>query len=254
MTLSANKSITLLALLLVFALAAVVRIECACDELWIDEYITGWTVAESFDEAAIRARQSNQSLPYTWMMFGVTRLSGLSPASIRAPSVICGLAIVALCSWFAWRLSRHRSAAVLAGFLAAIDPNFVFYSSEARPYALVQLLGLIGVWSLSEWLAAPTASKIVRKPLPPIIWIVATVSMFYLHFTSLFAVVAQLIVGSLACIVNKTVRPGWIIASLMVVLVCLPGLAGVATLYERSDDWQGFSSITSFAQIGRAHV
>ncbi len=254
MTPSANKSMTLLALLLVFALAAIVRIECACDELWIDEYITGWTVAGSFDEAAIRAQQSNQSLPYTWMMFGVTRLFGLSPVSIRAPSVISGLAIVALCSWFAWRLSRHGSAAVLAGFLAAIDPNFVFYSSEARPYALVQLLGLIGVWRLSEWLAAPAASKIVRKRLPLIIWIVATVSMFYLHFTSLFAVVAQLIVGSFVCIGIKTVRQRWIIASLIVILVCLPGLASVATLYQRSDDWHGFSSIASFAHSLRFAV
>ncbi len=284
MTLSANKSITLLTLLFVFALAAVVRIESVRDELWIDEYITGWTVAESLGEAAVRARQSNQSLPYTWLVFGVTRLFGLSPAVIRSPSVVSGLALVVLCSWFAWRLSRCGSAAVLAGFLAAIDPNFVFYSSEARPYALVQLLGLVGAWSLSEWLVSPIRNPLmfpladfgervrvkgiqeaksysvdvtlggelpdvneVLKRLPIIIWIVTTALMFYLHYTSMFAVIAQMILGSLVCVRFKALRKSWFIASLIVILACLPGLFTVARLYQHADDWTGFSSFASLA-------
>ncbi len=284
MMLSANKSITLLTLLFVFALAAVVRIECVRDELWIDEYITGWTVAESLGEAAVRARQSNQSLPYTWLVFGVTRLFGLSPAAIRSPSVVSGLSLVVLCSWFAWRLSRCGSAAVLAGFLAAIDPNFVFYSSEARPYALVQLLGLVGAWSLSEWLVAPIRNPLVFprldfgervrvrgiqetmpnsvdatlggelptvndgfKRLSIIIWIVTTVLMFYLHYTSMFAVIAQLSLGSLVCVRFKALRKNWFIASLIVILACLPGLFTVARLYQHADDWTGFSSFASLA-------
>ncbi len=236
---------TVAALSLIFALAAVVRFECARDELWIDEYITAWTVAGSFSESSERASISHQGTLYTWLMFGLTRLFGMSAVSLRGPSVFSGLLLVVASAWLAWQLTKLRSAAILAAFLAAVDPNFVFYSSEARPYALVQLLGLGSAACVWQWRSREASRKNAESfaRLPLAIWIGASVAMFYCHFMSVFAIASQALCGWIAALRMGKSKTMWPVATIIVALMGLPGVVELSALYRRAEDWRAFSSL-----------
>src|SRR3982074_662287 len=53
--------------------------------------------------------------PFTWFL-------PLSPATIRLPAALCGLATVAALTLFAWRTTRSRPAALLTLGLARFTP------------------------------------------------------------------------------------------------------------------------------------
>ena len=241
------KSLGMVALLAgTFVLAAWVRSEAARDPLWIDEYLSGWTVADAWSEAGRRGDQANQAPAYTWLLLAATRLGGLSPAVIRAPSLLGGLLVVGVSVWFAWRVTGRDSAAILAGFLAAIDPNFVFYASEARPYALVQLCGLISSWSLIEWLCLRSPANDRPRIGWAIGWSSAAIAMFYLHYTSSILIALQCIVGSVIWLRAVPKSRAWPIAVAIVLLACLPGIVAVLQIYGRANDWQAVSSAEGF--------
>lgn len=229
----------------VFIFALILRLECARDELWIDEYITAWTVADSWEVAGERAKFSHQAPLYTGLIYGVTGLAGLNPAALRGPSLVCGMLLVILCAWLAWRLTKLRSAAILAAFLAAIDPDFVFYASEARPYALVQLLGAGGAICVWKWFSQATEGngRAIASVRPLVVFTTTSIAGFYLHFTHLIAITCQLIAGWAVALRLRKGWRGWLVVTVIFGAASIPGLVALREIHAHADDWQGFSSV-----------
>ena len=72
-------------------------------------------------------------------------MGGTSEFSLRYLSLLSTVATVALLYVVGRRLV-DRAAGLAAAFLGALSPMYLWYSQEARPYALVTCLGLLSFY------------------------------------------------------------------------------------------------------------
>jgi uncharacterized membrane protein len=238
--------------LAVVALALVLRVEAARDEFWIDEYITAWTITESWGETWQRAGISHQPPLYNLLLYGLSRFFGESTWMLRMPSLLAGMSLVVLIACLAYQFTASRTASLAAGFLAAIDQHFVFYGSEARSYACVQLLGLIAVVASRNLVDVESnANRRLESGSGPqaMVLVVSLVAMFYLHYTSIVLIVALAIVGTTYVIRNPKRAPAWWLAIVATALACIPGWFELAAIGQRSEDWK---AIGSFADLWKS--
>jgi hypothetical protein len=135
-----NTSRWLLAVLL--ALGAALRIHGLTDhELWIDEYGTWWAIAgDGWGDCWRRVLEIHGQSPFYYLLTRLcVDLFGLGTASLRLPSLAAGLGLLALAYPLALRIFRDRHVALLCVAALAVDDRLIYYSQEARPYALALL-------------------------------------------------------------------------------------------------------------------
>ena len=110
------------------------------ESLWFDE---AWTALFAQQRgAALREILWNQPFPFYYLlMSGWTELAGWSEVALRLFSALAGIASIPLLYRLVAALFSHREAK-LAALLLAISPLHVWYSQEARMYALAAALAL----------------------------------------------------------------------------------------------------------------
>lgn len=118
------------------------------DPLWIDELHTSWVLSGRWSDIAPRAIAGNQSPLYFWCSYPIVQFLGQSPVSLRLLSLVAGCLLPLVGTWAVW----CRTGSLIGAFATAVGLSFeshlVFYASEARPYGLVQLGGLVLASSL----------------------------------------------------------------------------------------------------------
>ena len=176
----------LVGLVLVMLLGAWLRGVQLNESLWLDELHTAWTVCDGWTEIAWRAGIGNQSPLYFFGVSLATRIGGLGEVTLRLPSLVAGVALVGLAGWLVFRWTGLRIAGLLTALLVAVGHTSVFYAQEARPYAWVQLLGLIHVAAFAQLLARP---RLVWRA----VWIASAVVMYYLHYTAVLVLGAEIV-------------------------------------------------------------
>jgi mannosyltransferase len=138
----------------IVVVAFVLRYQASQQALWLDELHTGWVVAGGWSDIDLRARLGNATPLYFYCVSCLTHLFGLTPGTLRSLSVIAGGFLVPASYLLVWRWGGCMIGALLAALLVALDPDFLFFASEARPYALLQLVALAQVacfwWALSD--------------------------------------------------------------------------------------------------------
>lgn len=87
-------------------------------------------------------RDPNNHLFHTLLVWLSTRLFGTSPAAIRLPAFVAGMLIVPM-TYVVARRFADRSTSLLAMALAAVWPELVLYSTNARGHAIVGLAFLV---------------------------------------------------------------------------------------------------------------
>lgn len=122
---------------LILGLAAFLRVNnLARQSLWADEGNSVALAGRSFGEIAQAAALDIHPPLYYWLLSLWTRVFGTSEVAVRSLSVVLGVATV----WLVFLLGRRlfgRVAGLVAAFLLAISPLHVYYSQEARMYALL---------------------------------------------------------------------------------------------------------------------
>ena len=108
--------------------------------LWVDEGFT-WEVARQGPRAILVALATYDNHPplHYLLLWAWMSLAGSSELALRFLSVACGIATVALVGWIGRRLFGPIAGLVAAAILA-LSPFHVWYSQEARSYALLALL------------------------------------------------------------------------------------------------------------------
>ncbi len=138
--------------------------------LWFDEAMTVHIV-----HAADGLRYVHNTPPLYYLLLRAwTAVFGLEPAALRSFSAVAGAAFV----WAAFHAARcafGNRAALAAALFAAIAPIHVYYSQEARAYALLMLELLVAVWMLFR-----LARGVRRGPLA--LLAAASVAGLYTHF------------------------------------------------------------------------
>ncbi|HET9261276.1 MAG TPA: hypothetical protein VFP42_14235 [Acidimicrobiia bacterium] len=64
----------------------------------------------------------------------------------RLPALLAGVAVIPATIFFARQVTDSRRVAVVAGVLAAFNPQLILYSAEARGYTMLALFGVI--WAI----------------------------------------------------------------------------------------------------------
>jgi mannosyltransferase len=221
-------------LLALLALGAALRAAgLASHELWTDEYGTAWVVAGSFAQTFERALavQGQSPLYYLGVRLS-TVILGPGVLALRLPSLLCGVALLALAYPLALRVFGDRRAALGSVFACAVHGRLIYYSQEARPYALALLLAAAS-FTLYASLRQGRAPGRTRTAA----WLAATVAAFYAHY--LFGLVA-LVQALHLLLARPRPRPGpWLLGFGLVALLALPALAQLADLFARREtiDW-----------------
>lgn len=143
-------------------LAALLRLPTLAQQsFWLDEAYTERLVRMSFG-GMLHAIPRTESTPpvYYALAWVWTRVFTHSEFGLRSLSALAGIATVPVVCMVAHRLGGRR-AAVIAGLLVATSPVMVWFSQEARAYALATLeatgalLGLVAYLQTrrTAWLA-----------------------------------------------------------------------------------------------------
>jgi hypothetical protein len=123
-------------------LAAALRLPTlGLQSLWYDEAFTPVHVLHASLGATLRAVVHSENTPPLWYVleWGVTRVLGTGEVALRLLSALAGVATVPVV-WAIGRELSGRRAAMIGAALVASSPLFVWYSQEARAYALFVLL------------------------------------------------------------------------------------------------------------------
>lgn len=170
---------------------------------------------------------------YYLLLRGWWPLAGQSDLALRLISAVAGVIQVAatIAIGRMW-LSRHGAIAV--GLLVAVSPPLIYYSQEARMYALLGAISTVSMLVLLQGLGARYKQPVSRFRLSVIAFSILTILGLYTHYVYPAVLVAQgiivlLLVASqagrvptLQTIFNKSWP--WLIAVLMALIVYAPWL------------------------------
>jgi mannosyltransferase len=128
---------------------------------WYDEAFTPVHVLHTGLLATLRGVVHTENTPPLWYLiaWADVRLFGDGEVALRLPSALAGIATVPVAWAIAERLSGRR-AALVAAALIAVGPLFVWYSQEARAYALFALTAGLAMLCFVRALERPSGRRL----------------------------------------------------------------------------------------------
>ncbi len=245
------------------------------ESLWLDELHSSWAVTGSSAAVAGRAAAGNQLPLYFWLLQGVTSTLGHSEWSLRLISVASSMGAAFLVSfllggWSRWLrpLGPHLNdlggrllVASLVVAWIALDRIQLFYATEARVYALLQLLSLLGWYIIYRSLLAsstsvapekePAASPKGRNAAYCAVWCGLALLSIHLHLVAALFVAWQagFTIGHSLWLRNWPSLRRWSYATCFVGLGSIPALTLAATVWQRRGQWQSFAGDASWQAL-----
>lgn len=261
-----SKLVCFLVVTLVVVIGGSLRYQVAQqDLLWLDELHTSWVVSGDLDDVSERAHLGNQSPLFFWLTWSVIQQQDQTASGLRMVSLVAGIALIFAAGYLAWIWTQSVLATLVSTWWIAIDPTFVFYATEARPYALLQLLGVLQVISfwqlLKHFHKDPDAAKssFGRPPagdsriVVMALFVLSSVAVFYSHYTGVWLFVSEALFISGYIVAAKL---GWVtsfqsgramihlvVAALAGLILCLPAMLHLLTVYDRRENWVIVSSV-----------
>jgi len=172
------------AIVLILLLATFLRFHLlGAQSFWNDEGNSA-RLSERSISLIIEGTASDVHPPlYYLALHGWRELVGETEFGLRALSAFAGILTVAM----AMALGRqgNKGATIgrlsplivaIAGLLAAVNPALVYYSQEARMYALLALLAAGATWALLNWLGAG------RRRSWPVTYVMLLTAGLYTHY------------------------------------------------------------------------
>lgn len=136
----------------ILVLAAALRLDALGGrDLWVDEAVSWIFARASFAELVDFLRRDSGPPLYYLLLGAWTRLVGDGAAALRALSAVAGVGMVGAVFWVGRRLGG-APLALAAALVAAVSPIQVYFSQQARYYALLSLLALAASALFLAWL------------------------------------------------------------------------------------------------------
>ena len=236
----------------VLVLGFILRFLALGEPLWLDELHTAWCVSGSLAEVATRAGQGNQSPLFFWLEYPLFQALGQNEFALRLLSLLASIATLISIPWLVFRWSGSLAGAWVAMLLAAIDDQFIFFSVEARPYALVQLVTLWQVFFFFSVVFKSTDSDRRHWPASAyrVGWVVTTIALFYLHYTTLLLIgtEAVVIIAWLFVLPAKRERchRNILIETSLITALLLPGLIQLLSIGQARGDWFTMTDVENY--------
>jgi mannosyltransferase len=175
-------------LLVVGAITAaglLLRLPSFDDALFGDEVSTYFIVAGNGIGTVMDLVRSDQEVtpPLYFLLAWATEGLGDRAESLRLTSLLAGMATIPLTYLLGLR-TVGRGAALVGTALVALSPFLIFFSTEARPYALMVLLGLLSTLALLRALDTRRTSWWIA-------YAVCSLAAIYTHYTVVFLLAGQ---------------------------------------------------------------
>jgi 4-amino-4-deoxy-L-arabinose transferase-like glycosyltransferase len=151
---------------------------------WLDEAITVDLLRNDL-VGMLRAIPDSESTPplYYLLAWPWAKVFGTGEIGLRAFSALCGTATVPV-AYAAGAALASRRAGLIAALLVATSPLLVWYSQEARAYALLVLCGALSFWLFASALRRPTGGTLAG-------WAAASALALASHYFAVFPVAAE---------------------------------------------------------------
>ncbi len=213
------------------------------ESLWLDEGISYWITAGSFNDVVHRAVTYQGQSPLYYAVLWAVRQSGFeSEFLLRLPS-IGALALSALVFLSLARRFVSKEASIVATLLfLATSP--VLRAMSARPYALALLFALLSWWGFFHWLET-------RKGRGAVLYVVSLVLAFYAHYLFLLSALLPLLWYFSMVDKEKRKLGTFFVASITTVILILPGFFQIYALHARRESLF-FSPDPTFLTLGSA--
>jgi mannosyltransferase len=177
------------ALTAITILAAALRFSTLdLQSLWYDEAFTPVHVLHPGLVATLHAVVHTENTPPLWYVleWGVTRVLGTGAVALRLLSALAGVAAVPVAWAIGTELAGRRAAVACAAF-TAVGPLFVWYSQEARAYALFVLLAALAMLFFLRALREPTPARMTA-------FAVSASLALLTHYFALFLLVPMVLI------------------------------------------------------------
>jgi 4-amino-4-deoxy-L-arabinose transferase-like glycosyltransferase len=152
--------------------------------LWRDEGLTIWFGRLPWDGVLVHATYENHP-PLYFALVKVAEAIAPELTAGRLVSVVAGTLTLPLLYGLAARLLSQWSA-LLACAVLAVSPLHIWYSQEARPYALTLLLVGISYLALVSFYRAP-------RPVWAVLYGVSLLLSIYSEYSAIYALIPQVI-------------------------------------------------------------
>jgi uncharacterized membrane protein len=120
------------------------------NSFWVDEFATFKIATLPFPEIQRAAAEVNFCPPlFFWLVHGVVTILGSSEASLRLVSAAAGTLTIPVIWLLTREVTGSRAIATLSAALLAVNPLHIWYSQEARAYALMVWLGCTALLCLA---------------------------------------------------------------------------------------------------------
>ncbi len=184
--LTRGKGVAVLVMGVLTAAGAFLRVQVAHQSLFADELSTYWIVTSRELGRVLVTVYSHAEIspPAFFVASWLTTRLGDTPELVRLPSLIAGITTIPLIYLLGCRLV-DRTTGTVAAALTACSPFMIFYSAEARGYAL--LMFIVALSTFTMLLATDT-----RRTRWWIAYACATCAAVYTHYTGVFVLGAQL--------------------------------------------------------------
>jgi mannosyltransferase len=210
----------------VSALAAALRFtRIGHQSFWYDETVTAQLIHRSLT-GMFRGIVHTESTPplYYCIAWVWGRVFGFGEAGLRSLSAVAGVATVPAVYGTAAKLLNRR-AAVVAAALTASSPLLVWYSQEARAYALLVLLAALSLCAFVYAREEPTPRRLA-------VWMLASALALATHYYAALTVVPEAI-----CLLSGRRRSRAVALSVLAVAACAGALLPLALTQTGHAPW-----------------
>lgn len=213
---SRHRWALLLVILCAFGLRAY---QLDSQSLWYDKGVTAWLAQMQIRQLIEWTANDIQPPLYYSVTSLWGHLAGWSEYSLRFPSLLFGVLTIPLLWALVRTWSRQRLAAMLAAAIATLHPLLIYYSQEARMYAMLLALGVACGWLISLALNRPVTNRVW------LIYVVLGAAALYTHYFAFYLLaafaLAYLIERRFSPAVKPALRP-FLVANAAILLLYLP--------------------------------
>lgn len=186
------------------------------ESCWHDESWTWGLIRGTPKDLVLRLSKFDAHPPLYFLLAQAWTLLGSSDAWLRALSVLFGLAAIPLLHRLAARMGGPR-AGLFAAAALTLSPYHVYYSREARSYALLVLLCVVSLDLLFDLVLAPDRKKWAA-------FAAVSAAILLTHYMGCFFLAAE----AIAVLILRRERPGilreFALAALGAMILYLPWL------------------------------
>ncbi len=221
-------------------LAAALRLSTLdLQSFWYDEAFTPVHVLHPSLWATLSSVVHTENTPPLWYLiaWADSRLLGTGEIALRLPSALAGIATVPVAWAIGRELTDRRATAVATAALVAVNPLLVWYSQEARAYALFILLAAVAMLCFLRALRQPTSGRMAAFALS------GTLALLSHYFAVFLLIPMVLWLAS-----DRTRRRSALPAIAVLVLVGLALLPLISTQGGHGTQWIGQWALSSRLQ------